>query len=486
MRNTRTSFYAQIAYAAPVVSAYCLVTPVAVLQGIYSKYHGLSLTAIATIIVFARLFDAVSDPLIGLFSDRFYRRQGSYKPIILVGTLLLMISSYCLYVPLIEVSFTYLLLCFLVFYFSWTLFEIPHISWANALAPDATAKSMIFSLRGGGGYLGMLMFYAIPLLPIFATQDITPETLKISVLLANSLLLIFLCLCLRYTPDAHPLLSRQPSADRAQTQATLSLKKQCAELVNVIIVNKPLLLFVSAYLFIGVGGGMWYGLIFIYVDGYLQMGEQFARMFLLAFFIGVASAPLWYKLMTWLGKKCAVMLSLLLLLASVFWTAFLTPGNTSFTELVLLKGVQTLGYTGLGIIAPALLGEIIDYGQWKTQQDSAGLCFSLYTFMGKSCSALGGGLSLALAAWYGFDMSADAHSAASLFGLKLGISWLPALLISLAFIFFALGPIDTRRHRTIRKALQRRADRRIQQSQSNNTHGMPVNEQAPTALAAQH
>ncbi len=486
MRNTRTSFHAQIAYAAPVVSAYCLVTPVAVLQGIYSKYHGLSLTAIATIIVFARLFDAVSDPLIGVFSDRFYRRQGSYKPIILVGALLLMISSYCLYVPLVDVSFTYLLLCFLGFYLSWTLFEIPHISWANTLAPDSKAKSMIFSIRGGANYLGMLMFYAIPLLPIFATQDITPETLKVSVIFANGLLLVFLCVCLRYTPNGDPLLTRPDSAGNTKVQPTLSFKKQCARLLSVIKANKPLLLFVSAYLFIGVGGGMWYGLIFIYVDGYLQMGEQFAAMFMLAFFVGFASAPLWYKLTTWLGKKSAMMLSLLLLMTTVFSTALLTPDNTNFTVLVLLKGVHTLGYTGLGIIAPALLGEIIDYGQWKTQEDSTSLCFSLYTFMSKSCNALGGGLGLALAGWYGFDMRADAHSAASLFGLKLGISWLPTFLISLAFVAFALGPIDARRHRTIRKALQRRADRRIQQSQSNKTHGSSVNEKASSALAPQH
>ncbi len=49
--------------------------------------------------------------------------------------------------------------------------------------------------------------------------------------------------------------------------------------------------------------GMWQGLIFFYVDGYLGLGAQFAQMFLIAFFVGLVVAPILGKLGAIIGKK---------------------------------------------------------------------------------------------------------------------------------------------------------------------------------------
>ena len=154
-----------IAYALPVIAANCLMAPIGIVQGIYAKYFGLSLASIAAVLLFARLFDAVSDPVVGYFSDRYYRRTGTYKPFIFVGGVLFVVSSYYLYAPPDEVGITYFTLWFLAFYATWTVFEIPHISWASQLATTSTAKANIYSFRTSAIYAGLLLFYAIPLLP---------------------------------------------------------------------------------------------------------------------------------------------------------------------------------------------------------------------------------------------------------------------------------------------------------------------------------
>ena len=78
-----------IAFAIPLIGSTLLLSPViAVLGGIYAKYYGLSLTSIAGVILAAKLFDAVTDPLIGYYSDRWRLKIGSRKPLILVGVLL--------------------------------------------------------------------------------------------------------------------------------------------------------------------------------------------------------------------------------------------------------------------------------------------------------------------------------------------------------------------------------------------------------------
>ena len=52
-------------YAAPFFGVSLLMGPLAVLSGIYAKHYGFALTTIATVILVARLFDAITDPVIG-------------------------------------------------------------------------------------------------------------------------------------------------------------------------------------------------------------------------------------------------------------------------------------------------------------------------------------------------------------------------------------------------------------------------------------
>ena len=73
----------------------------------------------------------------------------------------------------------------MAFYLGYTLFEIPHLSWANDFSISSMEKNTIYGYRGFGGYLGTLLFFVVPLLPIFETSEFTPETLKWSVLVAG-------------------------------------------------------------------------------------------------------------------------------------------------------------------------------------------------------------------------------------------------------------------------------------------------------------
>lgn len=109
-----------------------LFAPIAILTGIYAKYFGLSLIELAGITLLARIFDAVTDPLVGYWSDRVRERGGTRKGIILVGGLIMMPLSYFLYVPFAAedgaVSLMYFAGFYVAFYWAVTLFQIPYIA----------------------------------------------------------------------------------------------------------------------------------------------------------------------------------------------------------------------------------------------------------------------------------------------------------------------------------------------------------------------
>ena len=159
------------AYALPVFGVHFLIGPLTIIQGIYAKYFGLALTAVAMVLLISKLFDAVTDPIIGYLSDRYHAHTGSRKLFVICGSLLFIVAGYFLFVPggfdtwetHSHVTTGYFLVWFLVFYLAFTLFEIPHLAWGNELAASSQEKTVIYSWRTLGVSLGSLLFFAIPL-----------------------------------------------------------------------------------------------------------------------------------------------------------------------------------------------------------------------------------------------------------------------------------------------------------------------------------
>lgn len=437
-----------LAYALPLVATNMLITPLAIIQGIYAKHYGIALSTLALIIVSSRIIDAVSDPIIGHYSDQYRKKYGTRKPFMVIGMVLLLLCSYFLYVPPEEITGTYAAVFFTGFYMTYTLFEIPHVTWPCDIASDPSEKTRLYSYRVGAGYLALVLFYCIPLLPFFPTDEITPQTLKVAFFIAAGLSLPFLTVCMFAVPSgAEPMPDATiPAANRLQ-----SVRLLCFELLD----NKPFLIFIAVFLCGTFSIGMWYGLIYIFVDSYLGMGEDFAKMFLIAFVVGFLASPLWYQFVLYFGKKRALLTAFILLLLSFLYTATLNSGDTSFFDLLLLKIIQTLALVGFGVAAPAMLADIIGYAHWKTGTERSATYFSLKVFLEKTASALGVGMALTVASMYGFESGESKISAESVYGLKIAMAGIPSVLVLLSLWLVQLIPIDERQHNIIKRSMGR-------------------------------
>ena len=455
-----------MSYALPVLSISFLYGPIVLLQGIYAKYFGLGLTTIATILLISRLFDAVTDPLIGLCADRYNARRGNRKPFILGGGLLFIVASWFLYVPFdfsvleeaTTVSGGYFLGWFLVFFLAYTLFEIPHLAWGSELAADSREKSKIYAVRNFFLFLGSLLFYAMPLLPVFETNEFTPETLKWSVLAAGALMLPLLYTCIKNVPSSQRQSVTHRSDDTSQVQSRkLPLKLTLLS----IVANKPFLILTAAHICTGFGAGMSFTLLFIFVDAYLGLGSQFAWAYVISFGISMISLKLWYQLASSRGKQVVWCLGMALTVIGMIGLGILSPEHTSWLPLLFCMTLIYSGFAAFGIMVPSLMSDIIDYSTWKFGADRAATYFSFYTFINKTVGALGGALGLAIAGWTGFDSTSASHSDTAIVGLRLGVAWIPAFMVLLSIAFISHIPITARRHAVIRRRLDARLTRAV-------------------------
>ena len=436
-----------VSYVAPTVVVAFSLGSLGLMQGIYAKYFGVSLATISMVLLISRIFDAVTDPLIGYFSDSYQKKFGTRKPFILCGGLLFIVSGYFLYVPVdpdsvdgyTVVSTPYFLFWFLLFYLTWTVLEIPHLAWASELSPSSNAKNKIYSLRYLANFCGSLCFYAIPFLPFFATSEFTPKTLQWAVTVAGVLMLPALYFCIEHTPNGPHI-----SFPSCQKTTLWSLR-------NELLSNKPFLLFISAFSLFNVGTGFWFTLIFIVADSYLGLGHRYALMVLVALMISMPALGAWYWMANRLGKKVVLGLSGFLYAMSALLTGFLVPGEESSVGLFL--AILFAYMSAIPAIAPSLLADIIDFSRWHYRADHSATYFSIFTFASKTTAAIGGAIGLGVAGFYGFSPSATVHSDEAVFGLHLAVSWLPAFFIMLSIVVVGLIPMNARRHRIVRRRL---------------------------------
>lgn len=407
-------------YAGPKVYSTLLVAPIILLQGIYATYFNFGMSEIALMFLFLRTIDAVSDPLIGFFLDRFFKNGTSRRLVIVSGLFILVTASILLYskganITIVEVG------AFVFFMqLGSSLFDIAHSSWPREIYSDPRGREGLYTYRTIAHYLGLSLFYCLPLTPFFDVSDITPDTLiflsQISAML--------------YVPLACYIFfggSRIGTSHDIQEKPN---KNSChdaspAELLRDIRGNKSFLWFLLASVLFGFGSSMWYGMLFVYIDSYLGQGSAFSKIFLVSFFVGIAISPVWRFTISKLGKALSWALASLMLIISILLTLYSTPLNVTIFSLLALKIISSVCYSGMNTIRPLWLAELAELNAVKRSKVYGYSYFAIDNFMGKLIAGSGYSIGFLIAGYGGFSPSSEVHNAISIFWLNVATCWIP-------------------------------------------------------------
>ena len=137
--------------------------PLAVyLPAFYAQQEGLGLTIVGLVFLIGRLWDALSDPLIGVLSDRTRTRFGRRRPWIAAGGVLFALAAWALFLPPRHPSPLYLGAGLFVFYLGWTMIQIPLSAWSGSLATRYHERSRIITYVQSSAAAGLLLVLVIP------------------------------------------------------------------------------------------------------------------------------------------------------------------------------------------------------------------------------------------------------------------------------------------------------------------------------------
>jgi Na+/melibiose symporter-like transporter len=427
---------------------------VSVLGGIYAKNYGLSLSEIAVVMLVARVFDAVSDPVVGLYSDQFKARTGTRKPFLVAGAVLMIPASYFLFSPPEDVGVLYFTFWYIAFYQAMTLYVIPSMAWVNEFTENSSEKTLVFGFIAGASNIGSILFYLLPFLPHFSSTEINPETLRVTVLLGAVLLAVGVYTALKIVPNDACRKKKVKYVSRS-----LSFKKKISTQFFALKTNEPFLIYLCAFSFLGLGVGMWTSLFFIYVDAYLKLGDDFAKISVWGMVCGLGSIPVWYRLSIFFGRQKAWLTAMALLIFGFVFTSVLKPGQVGSNSLFILNSLMIFAITSINIFAYPMLCDVVDYGRLKDNIERSAFYFSIQGLFAKMQFAIGGSLGFGILGWFGFNVHDSIQTKESLFGMHMAIAWLPALLVLVSMILISLMPLNEHRMAIIRRRFHTRSAR---------------------------
>lgn len=123
---------------------------------------GISATLIGLVLALGRLWDAITDPLVGWWSDKSWTRWGRRKPFLLAGALLMVPAAPLLWAAPREWSHEAQLIWFgvagLLFYLGATLFCVPWLSMSYEMTPDSQERTRLHAWRAYvGAGIGLVL-----------------------------------------------------------------------------------------------------------------------------------------------------------------------------------------------------------------------------------------------------------------------------------------------------------------------------------------
>ena len=401
-----------------------------------------------TLILAARLFDAVADIVMGAIVDNTQTRWGHYKPWIAGGALASAIITTLLFTNLHLSGSSFVAvfaLLYLLWSLSWTANDIPYWSLLPALTLDQKQRESFGSLAKIFATIG-LFTVVVAIIPVTNALggDVHAWTMftiavVVVMLLGQSVTLFGV---------------REPDIIVGHERTTLK------EIAGVVFHNDQLLwtaiamvLFMTGYVTTTTFGVYF----FKYVYRNENMYSPFAAVLGVAQLIGYATFPILAKRMK---RRTLYGLATALILAG-YAVFFFSPMN--MIPIGIAGLLLFLGQSWVTLLMLVFLTDTIEYGQWKLGRRNVAVTFALQPFINKVGAALATQIVSIAVIISGVNSAAtpDDVTSGGLLIIKIAMLIVPPILIIVGYLIYrAKYRIDEEMYATLVSDLKERGQLR--------------------------
>ena len=385
----------KISYAAYFAGQICYFCLVGMYVSTFMTDIGISLAAVGLILVLARVWDAINDPIFGVIIDRAKWKSGrKYLPWIKISTGFIAAFSIAIFacpasldsgMKTVWVGFSY------IFWgMSYTMCDIPIYALPTTMTDDTKERSVIISYgRIACTVSGSIISILFPIIRSVLGWTVTGIILTVTG-------------CLLMLPAGFNIDEKEST--------THAENKNLSGVVSSLVKNKYLLIFYFAYLVSGcINFQMGMGLYFArYCLGSEAKASLVSMAGMIPSFIVMFLIPVAIK------KYDKFEMYHVCLIASAvlgFVRFFVGYENTAlFYGLLVAQGLFS---AVTGILQFMFTPDLVEYGTFMNGAGAEGVMFSVQTFSSKLTSAISGALSMVVLGMFGFQTGENAVQSAS-------------------------------------------------------------------------
>jgi GPH family glycoside/pentoside/hexuronide:cation symporter len=369
----------------------------------FTNIFGLTVADAGALMLLARLFDVVTDPLMGAIADRTKSRWGTYRPWLIFGAIPLgVVFAMLLYTPDLEPTGrrVYAYALYLLMMVVYTAVNVPYGSLLGVMTDDSNERNQFSSFRMVGAYaMGFITLFTFPYLQKMIGGTPAHQYAVLGVVLgAVAALGTLACGLLtkeRLEPVRAEKFSLKPFVDLVHNKPWiyLTLIGICTNFFN------GFRYAVAAYLFeYCMHGDVTVSGLIINYTVFMMFGEAVCMIF----------GALTPRFTQWVGSKHKAFAWAAIICAVSSILFFFIPMDPAYIWLMIANVIVTS--VGIGIYSPLLwsmYADVADYATEKNGTSSTGLIFSSGTMAQKFGSAISGALVALLLGVAGLVSSQD-------------------------------------------------------------------------------
>lgn len=352
---------------------------------------GISAGWMGTLFLVARLWDAINDPIMGSFPDRWMigKSGDKFKPWIKIFMIPLALSGVLCFlnVPLEGIALhAYVAFAYVLYGMSYTGTSMPFGAMASVVSDDPIQRSKLSRARSiGGTIVGIVGLSIVPVVCFDKQSNILPERFTLIAVVFGVLSIISYFVLLNLTQER--IRQNSEKAEKFNYGKVLKATVHNRPLIGVMVATLGSMLFIT-------GSNQVRSYIF---KEYYARTDVMSIISLATIPILVICFPLVPKLVAKFGKKATLMAAIVSsTIFSVIPVVMEIKNVYIYSALVVLG---TIGQTVFTMLIWALVTDCLDYSEWKFNERSDGSMYSLYTFSRKIGSTIAStGVSFGLAA----------------------------------------------------------------------------------------
>ena len=356
---------------------------------------GLSMGTIGIILLSLRLFDAVQDPIIGYFGDRYTHATLGRKVYIYGASPMLAIGFCALFNPMTSTNLghaCWLIVSLTVIYSAFSVLYINYLALGTEIGKTYNDHTKIAASRACFGIFGVTIALTLPELITLNTKDPQSSLFWFSVAFVPMLFVSLFALKSSVPPE--PL--------------TTSANSSIFENLYSPLKDKNFRILVIIFVFSGIASAIPGLLIVFYVQDVLK-AEHLTWFFILVYFLSSGTfIPAWVKISRKLGKKVSWQLGMILAITSFSFAFFLQSGDIFyFVVICVISGIAN----GADLTLPfsILSDQIKSVPKGDTPQINSGY-FGFWQLVEKVNLALAAGLSLPLLGFFEYEPSINSSN----------------------------------------------------------------------------